>query len=306
MARELDLKTSMVSQLEQELRREKMRISQHTETRVTNIPTQINSVEVQQVPAAVSVRRIDRAAQVETDDMFQRLDSRLEDLRRATQKAERDKLAAEAFSIQTKAELARAEHRVSCLEKELDSHRGKRGIEDNEYSNAYSSGAVHNDSRLTNSSTLAKEVLKLESELKESNRQLHKSRQRESELQRERNEVEHVAQRKLAEAFSQRDEVERIAQQSLLQAEAFSVQLNRMHAQFDASDKKVLPDEERAQVQLRAVIQLFQEQVESLQQITANAAGQTFDISSPHYTNQVSLTTSSTAYHVEKQHHTKK
>ena len=57
--------------------------------------------------------------QVDKDDIFDLMNSRCEHLRRAFQQSEQGKIAAEAYSIQTKAQLARAEHATKGLSEEM-------------------------------------------------------------------------------------------------------------------------------------------------------------------------------------------
>ena len=200
----------------------------------------------------------DTGLQVDVGDMFKMVDSKCEDLRRAMHQADRDKLAAEAFAIQTKAELARAEHRVSCLEREISSYRTNSSIAQDNLLALRSSSVQSYDARdLTDVTKLHRQLQASRVELDQFCRvvqnandeadsglaehlEQHRSvsRLRESDLQDSLRDVQQrlfVAEQAIRTANDRRGESERDAHYSLKRAEDCLLQLNRCKGALSAS-----------------------------------------------------------------------
>ena len=87
------------------------------EKRVSRLTYELNEARVRIAELTSARERNDAALQVGEGDFTE--SRRCEDLRRQLHESERKKMAAEAHSIQIKAELVRATHRISCLESEI-------------------------------------------------------------------------------------------------------------------------------------------------------------------------------------------
>jgi len=232
----------------------------------------------------------DTGLQVDVGDMFKMVDSKCEDLRRAMHQADRDKLAAEAFAIQTKAELARAEHRVSCLEREISSYRNNSSIAQDNLLALRSSSAQSYDARdLTDVTKLRRMLQASRVELDQLRRvaqnahdeadsrlaqhlEQHRSvsRLRESDIQDSLRDMQQrllVAEQAIRTANDRRGESERNAHYSLKRAEDCLLQLSRCKGALSASsasDHKVVSGEAQ-ESHLHVVNAIVHFQMRSLQ-----------------------------------------
>ena len=87
------------------------------EKRVSRLTYELNEARVRIAELTSAREKNDAALQVGEGDFAE--SRRCEELRRQLHESERTRMAAEAHSIQIKAELVRAKHRISCLESEL-------------------------------------------------------------------------------------------------------------------------------------------------------------------------------------------
>ena len=87
------------------------------EKRVSRLTYELNEARVRIAELTSAREKNDAALQVGEGDFAE--SRRCEELRRQLHASERTRMAAEAHSIQIKAELVRAKHRISCLESEL-------------------------------------------------------------------------------------------------------------------------------------------------------------------------------------------
>jgi hypothetical protein len=230
------------------------------------------------------------ASQVDSGDMFDMVDSRCEDLRRCMERAEREKVAAEAYSIQTKAELARAEHRLSCLEQEISAHRQNspqtRGPCERAGGDAHPEGG----SFAKDLSTCQRQLQTCRKELEQARSVAQNAREdaraemelllaqrieqarsawrlRESKLEDNVLDLQRrllVAEQQISQTSDAKRNVERTAQQNLVRAQGYLEQLNLSKACLNASDQKVRAGEAKVHTHLRMANEVIHQQVRML------------------------------------------
>ena len=282
----------------------------------------IRALEVEAAVSAGQRKHVDAAVQIDGGDMFSLVDSRCEDLLRGMHQAEREKLSAEAYSIATKAQLARAEHRVSCLEREIQSHRPDLSTSHSPDSFA-ARGATNTQ---VNDSELAKELSKCQQKLQacraqqESARDAAKfasreteermglllaqrlehhrsgARVRESELEDSVLDLQRrllQSEQAIQKANAEKQESERTAQQGLMRADDCLLQMNRTKAALNTSDQKVREGEVQKAAHLRAANEVVQAQVrmlrDAIQRIRASGRCNTCNGKYQELANRISL-----------------
>jgi hypothetical protein len=238
-------------------------------------------------------RHSDAASQVDTGDMFDMVDSRCRDLQRCMEQAEREKVAAEAYSIQKNAELARAQHRLSCLEKEVSAHQldskmtnspqTPRGARERAQGDAQPEGeffAKDLSACQRQLQACRKELEKARSEAQEAKGNAEEQmefllaqrleqarsawRRRESKLEDSILDLQRrglVAEQRISETSNAKRDAERMAQQNMVLAQGYLEQLHLSKASLNVSDQKVREGETRVQSHLIMANEVMQQQV---------------------------------------------
>jgi len=238
-------------------------------------------------------RHADAALQVDSGDIVDMVDSRCRDLRRCMEQAEREKVAAEAYSIQKNAELARAQHRLSCLEQEISAHQldskmtnspqTPRGVRERAQGDAQPEGgnfAKDQSACQRQLQACRKELEKARSEAQVAKedaeaqmefllaQRLEQARSawrlRESKLDDSILDLQRrllVAEQRISQTSDAKRDAERMAQQNLVLAQGYLEQLHLFKASLNASDQKVREDETRVQSHLIIANEVMQQQV---------------------------------------------